>query len=171
MATYDFRKLGDVEALESVPENANALVEVGGEIKRVPGSNLGGGGGIPTAILKMDVGGSDGKSVASLKESRAGAAIYTATCDNMTFAEVKALMLAGEPVSAILGGIQITSTSAEVLWAPVFTVMYSGHQRKASGSDWDEAVLVDTNWGVFYWNTDDHITTDANYIPSDGTES
>lgn len=40
---YEFKKLGDVEALDEVPENANALIEVDGAIKRVPGSNLGGG--------------------------------------------------------------------------------------------------------------------------------
>lgn len=51
MAELDFVKLGEVEALDSVPEGANALVEVDGEIKRVPGSGLGGGAGIKTAIF------------------------------------------------------------------------------------------------------------------------
>lgn len=171
MATYDFRKLGDVEALESVPENANALVEVGGDIKRVPGSNLGGGGGIPTAILKIDTDELDGKSVASLKGSKVGDPIYTATCDNMTFAEVKALMLAGEPVSVIIGSTQTTSNSADAIWSHASYVMYSERQEKASGSGWNEVVTVDTNIGVFYWYPDDYITTYSNYIPSDGTES
>lgn len=49
---YEFKKLGEVEVLEEVPEGANALIEVGGDIKRVPGSGLGGGGGIKTAIIK-----------------------------------------------------------------------------------------------------------------------
>ena len=40
---YEFKTLGSVEALTEVPENANALVEVDGAIKRVPGSALGGG--------------------------------------------------------------------------------------------------------------------------------
>lgn len=39
---YEFKTLGSVEALTKVPENANALVEVDGEIKRVPGGALGG---------------------------------------------------------------------------------------------------------------------------------
>jgi hypothetical protein len=38
---YEFKTLGSVEALTEVPENANALVEVDGEIKRVPGGALG----------------------------------------------------------------------------------------------------------------------------------
>lgn len=41
---YEFKTLGSVEALAEVPENAHALVEVDGEIKRVPGGALGGGG-------------------------------------------------------------------------------------------------------------------------------
>ena len=35
---YEFTKLGAVEALTEMPENANALVEVNGAIKRVPAS-------------------------------------------------------------------------------------------------------------------------------------
>lgn len=42
---YEFKTLGSVEALTEVPENANALVEVDGTIKRVPGGALGGNGG------------------------------------------------------------------------------------------------------------------------------
>lgn len=38
---YEFKTLGSVEALTEVPENAHALVEVDGEIKRVPGGALG----------------------------------------------------------------------------------------------------------------------------------
>lgn len=40
--SYEFKTLGSVEALTEVPENANALVEVDGAIKRVPGGALGG---------------------------------------------------------------------------------------------------------------------------------
>lgn len=42
---YEFKKLGEVEALTEIPENANALVEVGGAIKRVPAGALAGVGG------------------------------------------------------------------------------------------------------------------------------
>lgn len=40
--SYEFTKLGAVEALTEMPENANTLVEVDGAIKRVPASALGG---------------------------------------------------------------------------------------------------------------------------------
>lgn len=40
--SYDIKKLSEVEALPEVPEGANMIAEVGGQIKRVPGSGLGG---------------------------------------------------------------------------------------------------------------------------------
>ena len=41
--SYEFTKLGAVEALTEMPDNANALVEVDGAIKRAP---AGAGGGV-----------------------------------------------------------------------------------------------------------------------------
>lgn len=49
--SYEFKRLGEVEALESVPEGANALIEVDGVIKRAPGAGLGGNGGGKTLII------------------------------------------------------------------------------------------------------------------------
>lgn len=42
---YEFKNLGTVEKLNEVPENANAIVEVDGALKRVPGGALGGSSG------------------------------------------------------------------------------------------------------------------------------
>lgn len=104
--TYKFKTPDDLELLVEVPETANAIVEVDGEMKRVPGSNLG-GDSIPTAIFKLDVGDTaslslnGGVAVASDTEDKARAAadtVYTATCENMTYDECKALLLAGELV-------------------------------------------------------------------------
>ena len=50
--TYTFKKLGEVEALTEVPEGANALIEINGAVKRVPGSGLGGRGAIKTAVIR-----------------------------------------------------------------------------------------------------------------------
>lgn len=67
--SYEFKRLGEVEALNEVPENANVLVEVGGAIKRVPGSSLGGGSSevviLPETELQMvdDLGGQGGQYV------------------------------------------------------------------------------------------------------------
>ena len=79
---YDFQKLADVELLEEVPDGASAFVAVDGIVKRVPGSGLG-GGGIATAILRMDI------------ESNI-------TCDNYTYEQARAVLAAGDPFTAML---------------------------------------------------------------------
>ena len=56
---YEFKTLGSVEALTEIPEIANALVEVDGAIKRVPGGALGGSGGGETFILHTSAEGDD----------------------------------------------------------------------------------------------------------------
>lgn len=93
----DFIKLSEVEALDSVPENANALVEVDGAVKRVPGSGLGGSGGIPTAIIKS----SNYDETASGISTAAGLAV-TYSCTNMTYDDAVAILAAGEPLNALL---------------------------------------------------------------------
>lgn len=51
---YEFKKLGEVEALSEVPENATVLAEVDGSIKRVPSNGLGGGSGNTLVITSSD---------------------------------------------------------------------------------------------------------------------
>ena len=94
--TYEFTKLSQVEALAEVPENANALVEVDGAIKRVPGSGLGGDKGIKTAIIKS----SDyDNALAGLSTAQTE---VTYTCLNMTFEEAYQLVMSGEPLQAVI---------------------------------------------------------------------
>jgi hypothetical protein len=57
---YEFKTLGSVEALTEVPENANALVEVDGAIKRVPGGALGGNGDAWDIVITQTFEGPDG---------------------------------------------------------------------------------------------------------------
>lgn len=100
---YEFQKLSEVEALAEVPEGANALIEVNGDIKRVPGSELGGATGIKTAIIKS----SDyDDTVAGLIDSatpmEALAESITYECLNMTFEEAYEIMSNGEPLQAVL---------------------------------------------------------------------
>ena len=97
--TYEFTKLSEVEALEEVPENANALVEVDGAIKRVPGSGLGGDKGIKTAIIKS----SDyDNALAGLQTAASSGATFS--CLNMTFEEAHQTMASGEPLQAVFMG-------------------------------------------------------------------
>lgn len=43
--SYEFKRLSEVEALTEVPDGAKVIAEVNGQIRRVPGSGLGGSGG------------------------------------------------------------------------------------------------------------------------------
>lgn len=96
---YEFKKLGEVEALEDVPDGANALIEVDGAIKRVPGTGLGGGGGIKTAIIKS----SDyDNTLAGLQTTAQLPDPVTYSCINMTFEEAYATMAAGEPLAVMM---------------------------------------------------------------------
>ena len=99
--TYDFQKLADVELLEEVPDGASAFVAVDGTVKRVPGSGLGGGGGIATAILRFD-----SESNASAKAVTMSASIpmnkLPITCDNYTYEQARAVLEAGNPLTAMI---------------------------------------------------------------------
>lgn len=153
---YEFKKLGEVEALEEVPDGANALIEVNGDIKRVPGSNLGGGGGIPTAILRLNTGDSDSNTETA--SERAAQIVYTYTCDNMTFDEAKAILSAGNPLNAVL---LITETSDDATG-------YSNFQStQVTFVDYGEGVnsmigllfIEDSDVLTLYWTEDNEIST------------
>ena len=97
---YDFQKLADVELLEEVPDGASAFVAVDGVVKRVPGSGLG-SGGVATAILRLT-----SENNASTKAVTMSASIpvneLPITCDNYTYAQARAVLESGEPLSAMI---------------------------------------------------------------------
>lgn len=100
---YEFQKLSEVEALAEVPEGANALIEVNGDIKRVPGSGLGGATGIKTAIIKdSEYDNTITGLLNPVAPSEAEALAITYECLNMTFEEAYEIMSNGEPLQAAL---------------------------------------------------------------------
>ena len=152
---YDFQKLADVELLEEVPDGASAFVAVDGDVKRVPGSGLGGGGGVATAILRLS------------SESNASAKAVTMaianpvkklpiTCDNYTYAQARAVLEAGKPFAAMLYG----SDSGSASWSYSLNVFLNGQYI---------AILFYNIGGSFisrYWNADGFFNGDpANYKP------
>lgn len=88
--SYQFQPIGEVEKLDEVPETANAIVEVDGEIKRVPGSGLGGATERFDAIF-----------TATNDSVQKAAPPYTVTC-NKSFEEVSKLMEETGWVSVLL---------------------------------------------------------------------
>lgn len=91
----EFKKLSEVEQIETASDNATVLVEEGGEIKRVPKKEVG-GAGIAMAIIKDS--GYD-NALAGLQTMAAAAPEYTYECLNMTFEEAYQTMASGEPLS------------------------------------------------------------------------
>lgn len=98
---YEFTKLGEVEALEKVPKGANALIEIEGDIKRVPGDSL--NGGIKIAIIKS----SDYDDVLA-GGTPADEDAVTFSCVNMTFEEALAEIKAGKPLMAMTLDVTFT---------------------------------------------------------------
>lgn len=138
---YDFQKLADVELLEEVPDGASAFVAVDGAVKRVPGSGLGGGGGIATAILRLA---SEGN--ASTKAVTRGAAIpvekLPITCDNYTYEQARAVLAAGDPFTAMIfmseGNLLGWKNCSQVILFDNYIVM---------------AIIADKDQEIF-WNSD-----------------
>lgn len=97
--SYEFKKLSEVAAMNEVPEGAKVLAESNGQIVRVPGSGLGGSGGIKTAIIKS----SDyDQALAGVQTFKTPDPEITYSCINMTFEEAYEAMANGEPMNAHL---------------------------------------------------------------------
>lgn len=151
---YEFKRLGEVEALTEVPEGANALIEIDGVVKRVPGSGLGGGTGIKTAIIKdseYDL------AVSYFLSPRVAAAPTTYECLNMTFEEAYQTMADGEPL-AVFG--MLTGEGAMNLYGvATFIGVVTGVP-----CIWVSFLLGSSTVADLYW-TADGISTEA---PSSG---
>lgn len=138
---YDFQKLADVELLEEVPDGASAFVAVDGTVKRVPGSGLGGGGGIATAILRFGI-----ESNASTNAVTMSVSIpvneLPITCDNYTYAQARAVLEAGNPLTAII----FMSERDMSGWISCLEITFSDNYISMT-------FLIDDGQTV-YWNAD-----------------
>lgn len=137
---YDFKKLSEVELLSEVPEGASAFVEVDGDVKRVPGSGLG-GGGVATAILRYNTDAEEQKAEGGIAV-QISAPTYTqipCTCDNMTYAQALAVLQAGDPLAVMYG--------AEGQWATAIMVTITDGYICPS-------FLLGASPSSVYWNAD-----------------
>lgn len=177
---YKFTKLSEVPSLEEVPDGANAIIEVDGEIKRVPGDGLGGGATIPTAIIRMDTSsflGDDEASPSSINLASGGMSrlapdptIYTGTCDNMTYDEAKAILQAGNPLDArIIFAEEDGWTCISVATAQEIGLLASESQPMAASGGSTATEIVGMRWNSFatdysdvslYWLPDNTLTSD-----------
>lgn len=99
--SYEFKKLSEVQALTEVPEGAKVLAEANGQIVRVPGSGLGGGTGIKTAIIKSSAYDQMIQYMkGELPSPPSGDVTYE--CINMAFEEAYDALANGETMNALL---------------------------------------------------------------------
>lgn len=94
----DFVKLSEVTVLEKVSDTASVLVEQNGEIYRAPKTQVGGTGGIKTAIIR-DSGYLN--AIAEVSTMVGAAPAVTYECLNMTFEEAYETMANGESLMAV----------------------------------------------------------------------
>lgn len=139
---YDFQKLADVELLEEVPDGASAFVAVDGVVKRVPGSGLG-GGGVATAILRMDSE-SDASEKAVKKAIVNPVKKLPITCDNYTYAQARAVLEAGNPLTAMI----FVSANNMSGWASCSQIAFSDNYIFMS------FIVDNDNELIAYWNAD-----------------
>lgn len=99
--SYEFKRLSEVEAMTEVPEGAKVLAEANGQIVRVPGSGLGGSGGIKTAIIKSSNYDDALDFISGKASTPPDLENVTFSCVNMTFQQVYSAILAGEQVNIV----------------------------------------------------------------------
>lgn len=100
----NFKKLGEVTLAENASDSANVLIEESGEIKRVPKTEVG-GGGVKTAVitssdyntLVAELQGVNTYLASSSGDSSSDETTYS--CINMTFEEAEQCMTSGTPIN------------------------------------------------------------------------
>lgn len=162
--TLNFTKLADAPMLETVPDGATAYAEVDGKVYRVPGDSLGGGGGIKTAIVQLNM----------VQETSSDSSMqYTGTCQNMTFDEAKAILMDGQPLAIMLlmdiGPLMGADTEMPASWyADGCTYMSNDVAKTTSmlsdgGSSVIEGILIQHTFSgsikLLYWIPDNSITS------------
>ena len=146
---YDFQKLADVELLEEVPDGASAFVAVDGTVKRVPGSGLGGGGGIATAILRFDSE-SNASTNAVKKVVSNPVSKLPITCDNYTYEQARAVLEAGNPLTAM----SFISEDNMSRWMSCSQIAFSDNYISMTFFVNNNYVALPKNEQTIYWNAD-----------------
>lgn len=140
----NFKKLSEVEQVESASNNATVLIEEDGKIKRVPKKEVG-GAGIPTAIIKSSdyddaVAWVSGQSTPS---PRAMPNPVTFECINMTFEEAYEILSNCEPLNVLV------MFNDELPLITPFPVCFSGVIEFGV-----PCIILSTPDDAFFWTAD-----------------
>ena len=137
---YDFQRLADVELLEEVPDGASAFVAVDGVVKRVPGSGLG-GGGVATAILRQSSE-NNASTNATTRIAINPVKKLPITCDNYTYAQARAVLEAGNPLTAMI----FMSEGNMSGWSRCLNIVLS--------DNYIAMMFITVEEQTFFWNAD-----------------
>lgn len=134
----EFKKLSEVEKIESASDNASVLIEDDGEIKRVPKSEVGGRGGnvavITTSSYDNYISGISTVAGDGNEDNN-----ITYSCKNMTFDEAKQALLSGELLDVkVYHAGSVASIFASGTVAGIGGVIYSA----AYDADADVIVII-----------------------------
>lgn len=135
-----------VEVPQPVAEAVNNMLASLEEVKEERPVSGGGGGGIPTAIIKNT--NYDNVLAGIATAVSAPAASYA--CENMTFDEAMSILMSGKPLMAL-----IMDVAGE---APMVGVAYY-----AMLDVWGESPCIKLGWDTnLYWAADGFSTSDSN---------
>lgn len=145
---YNFQKLADVELLEEVPDGASAFVAVDGVVKRVPGSGLG-GGGVAMAILRLTSESNASTNAVTMSATRPVNKLPI-TCDNYTYEQARAVLGAGNPLTAMI----FMSENNMSGWTSCSQIAFSDNYISMTFSVNNNYVTSSNNGQTIYWNAD-----------------
>lgn len=134
-------------------KGASAFVAVNGTVKRVPGSGLGGGGGIATAILRF-TSESNASTKAVTRVAINPVNKLQITCDNYTYEQARAVLEAGNPLAAMI----FMSENNMSGWISCSQIAFSDNYIVMTFN-------IDKEQGI-YWNADGFFDREpANHNP------
>lgn len=149
MENMSLINLRETELVETPAEGATLFcLNPDGTVNRVSAANVGGSGGIKTAIIKDS--GYD-NALAGMQTAESSAPAYTFECINMTFDEAYQTMASGEPLQVLgmvtaEGATNVTGAAflGTVMGVPCIMMMFAA---------------ASTTIALLYWTADGLSTT------------
>lgn len=143
--TMNYKTADQLPLMEEVTETTHAIVEDGGQLKRVSGSMLGGGGKVCYIDVTEEGDEASTASTLSLENLMSGVSTaasaasptYVGSCANMTFDEVYATLEAGEYLPIVFR-MEVEGN----MMLPARLIGYADQNAAASDADTDGRVII-----------------------------
>lgn len=142
----NFKKLGEVTLAENASGSANVLIEESGEIKRVPKTEVG-GGGVKTAIIKDSAYDAALSYITGETDTMPDTSSVTYSCINMSFDEAIQIFKSGEPLDGTIMSVVDGACAMKCM------MLYVGTTK--TGSELIAIAFNNTNKDtILYWTAD-----------------